>query len=348
MAQQIVIRPIHPSDATDLHAALSHPSVAAQTRQLPTLDVVALRERIEQADFMSPRLVAEVDGRAVGRVKLNRSHNPRRVHGAKLGMYVHPDYWRQGIGTALMAAALDAADNWLNLLRVELTVYTDNPVAIALYDKFGFVEEGIERRSVFGPNEWRDSVMMARLRVPTYDPPLQTTPLLPVVRVAEVGEIVIRPKIATDAQTMYVNMLHHNVARTVSMPPFVEAVNAVTRFASHSPTDHIFVAETDGKLVGNLGLHQDRNPRRAHVAALGMSVDARYWGHGIGSQLMATALDFADNWLNVQRIELEVNTDNPAGVRLYEKFGFEREGLKRLHIFGAGRFADSYIMARVR
>jgi putative acetyltransferase len=68
----------------------------------------------------------------------------------------------------------------------------------------------------------------------------------------------------------------------------------------------------------------------------------------IGTQLMDTVLDLADNWLNLKRVELEVNIDNPAGVRLYEKAGFVIEGTKRFHTYGDGRWADSYFMARVR
>jgi putative acetyltransferase len=73
-----------------------------------------------------------------------------------------------------------------------------------------------------------------------------------------------------------------------------------------------------------------------------------YWGIGIGSQLMSAILDIADNWLNLTRVELEVNTDNPVAVRLYEKFGFEIEGTHKLHAFGNGRWADSYFMSRLR
>ncbi len=45
-----------------------------------------------------------------------------------------------------MAAALDLADNWLNLSRVGLTVYVDNSAAVTLYKRFGFEIEGTHRR----------------------------------------------------------------------------------------------------------------------------------------------------------------------------------------------------------
>lgn len=348
MATEIVIRPIHPDDAPALLAILSHPLVAAQMRHLPTLSMETIREQLATSDGQSPRLVAVVDGHTMGNITLRRSRNPRRAHGGQLDVAVHPDYWRQGIGTALLAAALDTADNWLNLMRVELDVLADNLSAIALFEQFGFKHEGVQRRAVFGPNDWRDSVMMARLRVPTYDPPLQETPLPPIERVNSVSVVTIRPKRAEDASAIYATMTDHAVARTVSMPPFAEAAQMLPRFAASAVTDHIFVAEIDGIIVGNIGLHQETDPRRAHVGALGMSVLPAYWGHGIGTQMLGAVVALADKWLNLKRIELEVNVDNPAAIRLYEKFDFEREGLKRLHIFGAGRFADSFIMARLR
>ena len=66
--------------------------------------------------------------------------------------------------SALLGAALEMADNWLNLQRVELTVYTDNPGAQALYRKFGFVEEGLARGFAFRQGEYVDALYMARIR----------------------------------------------------------------------------------------------------------------------------------------------------------------------------------------
>jgi putative acetyltransferase len=54
------------------------------------------------------------------------------------------------------------------------------------------------------------------------------------------------------------------------------------------------------------------------------------------------------NWLNLTRLELEVYTDNEPAIRLYEAFGFEREGRLRQHAFSEGRYVASYVMGRLR
>jgi L-phenylalanine/L-methionine N-acetyltransferase len=74
------------------------------------------------------------------------------------------DSWQgKGIGSALMQAALDLADNWLGLRRLELRVYADNARAIALYRKFGFEVEGTHRAYAIRDGVYVDSLSMARL-----------------------------------------------------------------------------------------------------------------------------------------------------------------------------------------
>jgi putative acetyltransferase len=79
-------------------------------------------------------------------------------------MAVHDDYHGRGVGTALMVACLDLADNWLNLHRVDLDVYVDNEPALRLYKKFGFVIEGRLVDYAFRDGAYVDVYMMARLR----------------------------------------------------------------------------------------------------------------------------------------------------------------------------------------
>jgi putative acetyltransferase len=85
-------------------------------------------------------------------------------HVGSIGMAVRDDWQGKGVGTALMEAALDLADNWLNLTRIELRVYVDNSAAVALYKNFGFEIEGTHRRLAFRNGEYVDAYSMARIR----------------------------------------------------------------------------------------------------------------------------------------------------------------------------------------
>jgi L-phenylalanine/L-methionine N-acetyltransferase len=77
-------------------------------------------------------LVACVEGEVVGSLSLETSPTRWRMrHVGSIGMAVRDDWQGKGVGTALMEAALDLADNWLNLRRIELRVYTDNAAAMA-------------------------------------------------------------------------------------------------------------------------------------------------------------------------------------------------------------------------
>src|SRR5207342_1549165 len=97
------------------------------------------RKRLADPADGTIHLVACVGDEIVGELGLHTFPNlPRRRHVAQLGMGVREDWQGKGAGTALMRAVVDLADNWLQLTRLELEVYTDNEAAIKLYKNFGF------------------------------------------------------------------------------------------------------------------------------------------------------------------------------------------------------------------
>ena len=110
------------------------------------------------------------------------------------------------------------------------------------------------------------------------------------------------------------------------------------------------VEQENGKqeIVGQLGLMLITRPRRRHVGQIGIAVRDDWQGKGVGTALLATAVDLADNWLNLTRLELEVQTDNVAAIRLYEKFGFRIEGTHIDYLFRDGRYVDAHSMARLK
>jgi putative acetyltransferase len=110
----------------------------------------------------------------------------------------------------------------------------------------------------------------------------------------------------------------------------------------------LLLAERDGHVVGNAGLHAAGTQlRRRHAMMLGISVSPAVQGQGVGNALMAALLDYADNWAQALRIELTVFSDNERAIRLYERHGFEREGLHRAYALRNGAYVDVLAMARL-
>lgn len=121
-----------------------------------------------------------------------------------------------------------------------------------------------------------------------------------------------------------------------------------SRLAATEPNRFSLVICADEKVIGHLGLEQYSNPRRRHVASMGMAVHKDWLRQGMGSQLLAAALELADNWLQVTRIELEVYKANQAAVALYQKFGFVVEGESGRFAYRNGELADVLRMARLK
>lgn len=346
----LIIRPVQHDDAQAINGIATHPDVARTLLQLPSKELAQTEHLLAEPHPGLHRLVAQKNGAVVGMVTLNQPQNPRRFHSGGLGLMVHPDYWRQGIGSALLHAILDLADNWLNLIRVELTVQPDNLVAIHLYESLGFVLEGRKKSAVLTDGRYSDQLVMARLQ--ENRPRTQSAMQRHFPKRTDVVAINIRPTQVSDAADLYEILSHPAVCFGTNQLPSQEITLINERLRAQDPGAHRFSAvalHEDGssKIVGNLGLHQHQKARMAHGAWIGMSIHPKYWGLGIGSQLMEKALDLADNWLGLKRLELEVLVDNPGAIHLYEKYGFEKDGSKRLYSYGAGRWADSLFMARI-
>jgi len=160
----ITIRRAAVSDAEAIQATFATPKAMAGTLQLPFPTVEMWRKRLADVPADDFLLVAEVAGEVVGNLGLHlASKSPRRRHAAGIGLSVRDDWHGRGVGTALMTAAIDLADNWLNYTRLELTVYTDNAAALALYRRFGFGIEGTLKSYAFRGGRFIDAYTMARI-----------------------------------------------------------------------------------------------------------------------------------------------------------------------------------------
>jgi L-phenylalanine/L-methionine N-acetyltransferase len=159
----VVVRRAEVGDAAAIAKTFAASSAYAGTLQLPFPSASLWEKRLGANGSDDHVLVALVDGEIVGNAGLHpASKSPRRRHAGTIGMAVRDDWHGRGVGTALMTAVVDLADNWIGYLRLELTAYTDNEAALALYRKFGFAIEGTARRYALRGGVLVDAYMMAR------------------------------------------------------------------------------------------------------------------------------------------------------------------------------------------
>lgn len=159
----LTVRHAEPGDINAIHTMLHCPSVLYWTVDLPFARVEDTYQQLlkQSRDYV---LVACDRSTVVGVLRLSILPTPRLQHTGRLGsLAVHPNHQGKGAGSALFKAALDLADNWLNLHRLELLVYADNQAAIGLYQKYGFETEGTLRNFAFRAGRYVDGLLMARL-----------------------------------------------------------------------------------------------------------------------------------------------------------------------------------------
>lgn len=165
----LTLRRVKPADASAIAEQFSDPDVFGGTLQLPFASEEMWAQRI--AGMNPPTagtnelvLAAVLGDKPVGLAGLHAvGPSVRRRHAMSLGITVAKASQGQGVGQALMTALLDYADNWAQVLRIELTVYHDNQRAIRLYERHGFAPEGRLRAYGLRNGVYEDVLTMARL-----------------------------------------------------------------------------------------------------------------------------------------------------------------------------------------
>ena len=158
------LRPARPTDGRALAQLFA--AVRAEGRWLITTPGAVsqpsesfwIAEMIRGAEHLA--LVAEADGEVVGNVLVNVDRNRTTEHIGVLAICI-AEAWRDvGIGTELVRGAQDWARE-RGLRKVSLGVFADNGRAIAVYERCGFVSEGLRREQYRSGDTFRDEVLMA-------------------------------------------------------------------------------------------------------------------------------------------------------------------------------------------
>jgi UDP-4-amino-4,6-dideoxy-N-acetyl-beta-L-altrosamine N-acetyltransferase len=109
----------------------------------------------------------------------------------------------------------------------------------------------------------------------------------------------------------------------------------------------VFAIRNKSALIGTISLHAIDPFQRKSLLGLYIG-DSRERNQGAGSVATALLLDYAFNGLDFRKVGLEVLSANDGAVRLYERLGFVREGVKRQDHFIDGKCYDTYLYGMLR
>ncbi len=164
VTSEIIIEPIEEKHVEGFREALD--IVARERKYLVFLEAPPVEAMLsfvrDNIAAGHPHMVAVADGKVVGWCDIRRGARAAQAHCGVLGMGIIPGYRDRGLGRRLMLTALEAAKA-AGMHRVELHAHADNLRAIALYEKVGFVHEGVARDAIRIDGRYIDSVLMAMI-----------------------------------------------------------------------------------------------------------------------------------------------------------------------------------------
>lgn len=162
----VVLRPIRPEDAPDLHAATLDPV----SRRLTGTRVDFTLEQIEtwcagladREDRVDLAIISRKNGEFLGEVVLNEIDWDNRRSNFRISLS-DPRHFGKGYGSEAARLLLSYGFEELRLHRIELEVFDFNPRAIHVYEKLGFRREGVRREVLLDEGEYRNSIVMGLL-----------------------------------------------------------------------------------------------------------------------------------------------------------------------------------------
>ncbi len=143
----------------------------------------------------------------------------------------------------------------------------------------------------------------------------------------------------------YLRQMDTDYARPRNEQDFVEETQAL-RSDSNGVLFHIHTLAED-RMIGFVAIHGIEWNNQAGKISIGIG-DPEYRGQGYGTDAMRLALRYAFEELNLHRLGLNVNANNPGAIRVYEKLGFRHEGVVREAIHRDAEWVDRLYMGLLR
>ena len=128
-------------------------------------------------------------------------------------------------------------------------------------------------------------------------------------------------------------------------PATVEAEEKAIEVMKKSISEIMLLALVDNKIIGIGTINSSPKNRLKHVGTFGIGIQEKYCNIGLGSYMLESIIDWAKNNGQTKKISLLTREDNKRGYRVYEKFGFEVEGVMKKDNFEKGEYFNTISMA---
>lgn len=173
---------------------------------------------------------------------------------------------------------------------------------------------------------------------------------LPTIRTER---LTLRPVRMSDAEDLYEYSSDPLVARHVlwdahsSIHQTRSYIRYLLRqYRNAAPSTFVIALNDTGKVIGTIGFMWLQQDNRS--AEVGYSLNRAYWNQGLMTEALRAVLEFGFTKLNLNRIEAQHESDNPASGRVMAKAGMRHEGLLRQRLYNKGRFTDVDLYAALR
>lgn len=115
----------------------------------------------------------------------------------------------------------------------------------------------------------------------------------------------------------------------------------------HNNQGLLLVAEVNKTIIGILSFRLSPRKRFRHQGMFGMSIQEQFTNKGIGRALIKKLLKWAKEDTRVEKISLEVFSNNKRAIHLYTKLGFTEEGRRKRQVkLGPNEYIDDILMSK--